>query len=150
MIERIIEIQASRDVCFDVIADFRAYPNFLKTTTKVDVIERSEKLLHAIFSVNVIKEISYTLEFRLNRPVGMSWSLVRGDLMSRNDGSWMFEAISPQTTRAIYRIDVQFGWLVPQKIVDMLTETQLPDLMRSFKDRVESVARSQDFKRGVP
>ena len=148
MLERVIEINAPRETCFEVIADFGSYPEFLSTTSRVDVSKTSENLLHASFAVNVIREISYTLEFRLNPPVGMSWSLVRGDLMSRNDGSWMFEAITPEKTRAIYRIDVQFGWLVPKKIVEVLTETQLPELMKSFKERVESVANSRGSERG--
>lgn len=138
MLERVIEIEAPMETCFDVINDLESYPEFLPTTREVSVRNESERIV-ADFKVSVIKDIHYQLRFETNRPTRIAWSLVRGDLMKKNDGEWTFEALSPTKTRATYRIHVEFGWMVPKTIVNTLTEIQLPDLMKRFKDRVEEV-----------
>jgi len=138
MVERVIEIAAPQDFCFEVISDLEKYPEFLKTTSAVKTTKKGEQVL-AEFQVSIVKTISYTLGFKLNKPTRIDWSLVRGDMMKKNSGTWIFESINPQLTKCIYQIDVEFGWLVPKSIVEMLTEVQLPDVMASFQNRVETL-----------
>ena len=121
MVERTIQIEAPIQTVYDVIADLESYPDFLDTTSRV-----------------------YTLEFSFQKPEGLSWTFVEGDMMKDNVGGWRLSPIDDSTTEATYFVDVQFGWMVPKKIVKLLTETQLPSLLQSFKKRAESAAKRGD------
>jgi len=142
MVERVIEIAAPREFCFEVIADFESYPEFLKTISAVTTTKKAENVI-AEFKVFIVKTISYSLDFRMSKPERMDWSLVKGDMMEKNSGAWILEVISPQLTKCTYQIDVEFGWLVPKTIVEILTEVQLPEVMSGFQNRVESLYASK-------
>lgn len=142
MIERKIKISAPINVVFKVIRDFASYPEFLTTTEEAK--ERKLKSgIHVDFTLQVIKSINYTLKFDIEEPNKVEWTLVKGDLMKKNSGSWHLTKISDNITEAIYRIDVDFGWLVPKMIVEQLTKTQLPETLDAFKKRAEQLARER-------
>jgi coenzyme Q-binding protein COQ10 len=140
MIQRKIKINAPLTTVFQVIRDFKSYPEFLSTTESA----KEKKLKEGIrveFKVNVIKLIQYTLAFDIEEPNSLSWSLVEGDLMKKNSGAWKLKSLSESTTEALYSIDVEFGWMVPKIIVDQLTKIQLPELLEAFKLRAEKKAK---------
>lgn len=138
MVERQMTIDAPIERVFQVISDFESYPEFLSTTKSVKVLKPGNEP-EVEFKVSVIKDIRYVLRFNLNKPSGLSWEFVEGEMMRDNKGGWSLRALDDATTEATYRVDVLFGWMVPKKIVEMLTETQLPGLMESFKKRSEGV-----------
>ncbi len=141
MVTREIEINAPLEVAFAVISNFGDYPDFLPSTTKAK--ERKTKKGHFVdFEVNLIKKIHYTIEVKTTPPTGLSWSFVEGEMMKDNAGSWELSSIGSNLTKAIYSVDVKFGWMVPQSVVDQLTKVQLPLLLDAFKKRIE--ARAQE------
>ena len=140
MIERRIEINAPIETVYQVVSDLEAYPEFLSTTDEVEV-SRENGQLEAVFSVNVVKKVSYTLVFTEEAPKRLSWRLKEASFMKKNNGEWELESIDENKTQAKYKIDVEFGWMVPKKLVGMLTETQLPELLRAFTQRAERVAK---------
>lgn len=142
MIKRRIKIHAPVEIVYQVVRDFKAYPEFLETTKSVKEKEKSG-VLTADFSIDLIKEVHYTLQFELDPPKSLSWSLVKGEIMKKNSGAWELKALGEDETQAEYSIDIEFGWLVPKMIVEKLTETQLPAMLKSFKTRAESIFRAQ-------
>ncbi len=135
-----IEIHTSLSEFFDLIVDFESYPRFLGGLglTSVAIESRGKDEVVVRQDVKKIgKTISYTLKYRLEKPRLVSWSLVRGDLMSKNEGSWSLEEVEPGKIKATYTIDVRFGLLVPKTIVNMLISTELPSLLEAFKHRAE-------------
>jgi len=145
MVERVIEIAAPQEFCFEVISDLEKYPEFLKTTSAVKTSPKAGGVV-AKFEVSIVKTISYTLDFKLEKPGRIAWKLIQGDMMKKNSGAWIFEPMNSQRTKCTYQIDVEFGWLVPKSIVEMLTTVQLPDLMASFQERVESLYAGRKSK----
>jgi coenzyme Q-binding protein COQ10 len=134
-----IVIDAPVEAVFAVIADYEKYPQFLSEVKAVRVTNRqgSEALVH--YEVQVLKSIRYTLRIREEKPQRISWSLVEGQFMRGNHGSWDLQPEGTRT-RATYSIEMTFGPLVPKAVVNALVETSLPKMLESFKKRVESKA----------
>ncbi|MFO1463652.1 MAG: SRPBCC family protein [bacterium] len=135
-----IEIEAPIKQVYEVISDFEAYPDFLPETRKVVIEKQSGKHAQVTFTINLIKKITYTLDIKLNPPHGLSWTLVEGDLMKENNGQWKLQESKKGVTKATYEIDMNFGSMVPKAISNKLIGTNLPTMMKQFKERVEELA----------
>lgn len=142
MPQRVFEISAPREIVYEVVSDFEKYPEFLNTADHVSV-EQVDGATEVLFELNVIKKIQYRLKFDLKPPEGLSWELVKGDMMKKNSGSWHLEDLGDNRTRATYMVDVEFGWMVPKGMVGKLTESQLPTLLESFTKRSEKVFKEK-------
>jgi len=134
---RSIVIAAPIEEVFAVITDYEKYPQFLSEVKAVRVTDRrgGEALVH--YEVQVLKSIRYTLRTREEAPQRVSWSLVEGEFMRENRGSWDLQRQGTET-RATYSIEMTFGPLVPKAVVNALVETSLPKMLESFKKRIES------------
>ncbi|HCU24106.1 MAG TPA: cyclase [Deltaproteobacteria bacterium] len=135
-----IDIQAPLKTVYEVISDFEAYPEFLSETKQVVVEKKSGKQARVSFTLQLIKKINYTLDIKLNPPHGLSWSLVQGDIMKSNTGHWKLTEDKKGHTKADYAIDMDFGAMVPRAISNKLIDSNLPTMMKQFKDRAEEIA----------
>ena len=135
---RTFTINAPIEVAWDVIADIPKYPEFLKElkAVRIDKIEGNVKT--ATYEVEIVKKIEYTLKLVEEKPRKVTWSMVKGQMMSRNDGSWQLRDLGGGKTEATYTVDVKFGLLVPSAISNMLTEVNLPKMLDAFKNRIEA------------
>ena len=134
---RSIVIDAPLEAVFAVITNYEKYPEFLSEVKAVRVTDRrgGEALVH--YEVRVLKSIRYTLRIKEAAPQRVSWSLVEGELMRENRGSWLLEPQGNQT-RATYSIEVTLGPLVPKAMVNVLVDSSLPKMLEAFKTRAES------------
>ena len=85
-------------------------------------------------------EVKYTLRLTESAPNRVSWTLVDGQMMKSNEGSWVLEAVSPSATRATYTIEVALKGLVPKSVSTGLIDSTLPKTMEAFKARAEKLA----------
>lgn len=136
--ETSIQIKAPLKKVFSVIADFESYPEFLSGSKNVKVLKKSGSKMQVEFEMDMIKSIRYTLDIKLDEPHGLSWTLVKGDFMKSNDGSWNFKEVKKGVTEATYGIEVGFGLLVPKSISSVLIGKNLPAMMKEFKERIEN------------
>lgn len=136
-VEKKITINASQEKAFKVISDVEGYPGFLSDMEEVTVEKKSTKEIVASFTLQLITKIKYTLKIRLDKPNSISWTLVDGQMMKANTGSWKLKKISANKTEATYSIDIKLGALVPKSIVNTLVESNLPRMLKSFKKRIE-------------
>ncbi|HEY5676282.1 MAG TPA: SRPBCC family protein, partial [Myxococcales bacterium] len=84
--------------------------------------------------------IDFTLRHVTRSPHCIEWELVRGgEFMRANAGSWIIERTRSGGTRATYRIDIDFGPLVPGALEKALAERGLPNMLANFKARAESL-----------
>ena len=134
-----ILISVPPKVIYDVVLDFESYQEFLPDVKKAEVAKKVNKIL-ATFEISVIKKIHYTLSFQAVPGRKISWNFVKGDLFKDNRGSWEFEEVKKGVTKARYRVDVDFGFLVPSMITNKLVGSNLPTMMKRFKDRAESLS----------
>ncbi len=134
-----VTIEAPAKVVYQMITDFEAYPEFLNETRQVEVIHQNSKTAQVDFEIKVIKTIHYTLDYKLTPNKKVVWSFVEGDGFKDCFGSWILKD-QDGVTDATYEVDVSFGLFVPRKITEMLVGKNLPSLMKSFKERAESLA----------
>lgn len=133
-----IVFEAPIEVAFDVIADFKNYPKFLKDMTSVAVLKSTKTAAEVSFTLNLIKKIEYTLALTLKSPTTVSWKLKSSDSLRKNVGSWKLKKLDANTTEATYTIDVEFGMMVPGFISKMLVGSSLPSTLKAFKKRIEA------------
>lgn len=134
-----IHIQASPQQVFDVIADFPRYPEFLPEIRGVTIESSGDNELEVTFSAQIIAPLQYTLHFTLTPPKGLQWTMIRGQILRKNDGGWKLRSTKDGGTEATYTIDVGFGPLVPSQISNSLAGSTLPATLQRFKARVESL-----------
>jgi ribosome-associated toxin RatA of RatAB toxin-antitoxin module len=137
---RTIEVGVSPDKFFEVITDFTAYPRFLAQLGMVSAqIDQDQGevmvVTHAVKKLG--KTVSYTLRYRLEKPKKLSWTLVKGQMMSENTGSWLLEEAGEGRTRAIYAVEAKFGMLVPKSLVKVMISRELPEMLAAFKKEAE-------------
>lgn len=137
MVEREIEFNAPIEKVYDILRDFESYPKFIPSTKSAEEVEGTSGP-EVDFSLQVIKPIRYRLKFQCEKPNSISWTLVKGEFMKKNSGSWNLKSLGPKKTKALYKIDIEFGWMVPKMIIEELTRIQLPELFEAFKKRVET------------
>ena len=90
------------------------------------------------------KVINYTLKHTADRPKKLSWTMIKGEMMKGNDGTWVLKpGAQPGTTEATYTIDLKLSSLVPGFIEKALAEQQLPALLTNFKNRAEKLHGSK-------
>lgn len=134
-----ITINAPIKTVFDVVTDFESYPEFLSGSKGVKVLSKKGSNVQVEFKVDVIKTVTYVLDFKLSSPKECSWKFVKGDFMKSNTGSWKLKEVKKGVTEAIYEIDISFGLLVPGNIATMLVGKNLPTMMKEFKERAEAM-----------
>lgn len=138
-----IEIKAPIKDCYKVITDYEGYPEFLKETKSITIDKKSGKTLEVTYELDLIKTIRYTLKITEKPFHGLSWTLVKGDMMKSNNGSWELEEIDKNTTKATYTIEIGLGLLVPGSVSKMLVSSSLPAMMESFKKRIEGMKKKK-------
>jgi coenzyme Q-binding protein COQ10 len=137
---RTVEVEVSPEKFFDVITDFEAYPRFLAhlgmVSAKVERDDGDVRVVdHAVKKLG--KTVSYTLRYRLEKPKRLAWTLVKGQMMSENTGSWTLQEAGEGRTRAVYSIEAKFGMLVPKSLVKVMISRELPDMLAAFKKEAE-------------
>ncbi len=137
---RTIVVNVAPSELMNVIADYEQYPQFLPEVKKITVAGRTATSAEVTYEIEVIKRIRYTLRIE-TEPLGSHWTLVKGDLFKKNEGSWRLEATGDGATRATYTLEIAIGGLipVPKAITDRLTEHSLPALLENFKKRAEAL-----------
>ncbi|MBN2495224.1 MAG: SRPBCC family protein [Deltaproteobacteria bacterium] len=138
---RSIQVGVPPERFFEVLTDFDSYPAFLAGLgmTGVWIRERGDRIRvveHAVKKMGTT--VKYTLRYELSPPERLTWILVKGQMMSKNEGSWRLEPAGESGTRATYSAEIRFGLLVPKSLIKIMLERELDELMQAFKQRAES------------
>jgi ribosome-associated toxin RatA of RatAB toxin-antitoxin module len=88
------------------------------------------------------KKVRYTLRHVESPKKGLKWEMVEGEFFKFNNGAWDLKAKGENQVEATYTVDVGFPLLVPKAIVNSLTGSQLPAMMRAFEDRAKELAKA--------
>ncbi len=136
-----VTVNVPPEKLFDVIADYEKYPEFLPEVKKVKVDAGQGSIKEVTYTVDIkAKVINYTLKHTAERPTKVSWTMIKGEMMKGNDGTWVLKpGAQPGTTDATYSIDLKLSSLVPGFIEKALAEQALPALMTNFKNRAEKL-----------
>ena len=122
-----------------VIADFPAYPEWVAAAKKVEVLEEGEddraRQVHFVLDAGAVKD-DYVLEYTWSGDSEVTWSLVKGQMQKRNDGSYSLTA-TDGGTEVTYSITIDLSipmlGMIKRKAEKVILDTALKEL----KKRVE-------------
>ena len=125
---------------FKVISDFEKYPEFIPEVKGVKILEKKKNEVTAEFEISLIKNIKYVLKLTFDPPHRLSWTLAEKGFFKQNDGAWELEPLEGgKKTKATYIVEIGVGMFVPKSIVNMLVGQSLPQMLKRFKERAESL-----------
>lgn len=135
---RSIEIDVPIDRVYALLVDVPSYPGFVPAQTRAEVLEASEGRWRVRFQLSVARKLDYILDLTGESPERLSWTLVEGDMMEKNDGGWTLESIDDgRRTRATYELAVELKGFVPRSVTQGLIEKTLPLTLEAFKKEAE-------------
>ena len=132
-----IAIKAPIEEVFGVISDFESYPDFLNEIVAAKVVKKGKSNAEVDFTAQIVSRINYTLDMRLSPPGRIDWSLVKGDFMEGNDGSWALSKLEPNLTDATFSVEMRFPMWVPKSFAENTLKSGLPKMLRGVKQEAE-------------
>jgi ribosome-associated toxin RatA of RatAB toxin-antitoxin module len=142
-----IIINATPETVFSVITDYGNYPTFLKEVSSCVVDSRNGNSVVSTFKVDIkVKEIGYTIRLTEVPNTKLSWTLIRGDFMEINNGSWTLTDLGDGRTKALYAVEIvpkvpRTLSFMKKQISIALAEKSLPATLQSFKARAERMQK---------
>ena len=136
------EIAAPIETCFDAIADYESFPSWQDAVDSVEVMDRTKDGLgHNVhlFVDAKVRKIDYVLAYSYDRPTKITWDFVEGNGMRDMDGTYSFEELGPERTRATYNLGADPAIPVPGMVMrrthKQLVKRSVEDLKREAERR---------------
>jgi ribosome-associated toxin RatA of RatAB toxin-antitoxin module len=135
-----ITVDAPAAEVMAVIADFPAYPQWVSAAKVVEVLETGEdgraRQVHFVIDAGAIRD-DYVLDYTWDDDRKVSWTLVRGQMMKRQEGSYTLVE-SGASTEVTYAITIDLSvpmlGMIKRKAEKVILDTALKEL----KKRVEA------------
>ncbi|MFG1494423.1 type II toxin-antitoxin system RatA family toxin [Halobacteriovorax sp. GFR7] len=126
---------------YDVIVDFESYPEFVLGVNDIKVHDMTDESGVVEYSIDMIKKLNYHLDMKMSRPSKVAWTFKKGDLFKINDGGWDLKDLGDGKTEVTYSLEIEVKGFIPgsKMIVNKLTETSLPSMMKSFYERAKGL-----------
>ena len=139
-----VEIEAPRERCFEIAADIEGAPEWQGTLEEVNVIKRDREdrpqVVETISDASV-KKVRARLRFSYDAPGGITWEQEDGDVKSLT-GSWTFEDLGENRTRATYALEADpgrmLGMLLRGPVEEKLRELLVDNRPGELKARAEA------------
>jgi uncharacterized membrane protein len=138
-----IEIPASPEFIFEVLADLESYPEWITAMREVEILERDEdnRPDRARFLVDaMIKEIAYELDYVHEPPLRMSWTAVPGDDIRQMVGSYDLTELEGGETAVVYSLMVEPEFKVPGFLRRQAEKQLIGTALRGLKKRVDELS----------
>ena len=133
-----LEIDATPEALYDVVADVAAYPDWANGVKTVEVIETDHdgRVSKARFVVDIfVKEIDYVLNYEHDRPHLLSWSAEESDDLASLDGSYKFVPVEG-STEVTYSFTVEPKFTIPGFIKRQGEKQIVTTALRGLRKRV--------------
>ena len=134
-----IVIDAPASDVMAVIADFPAYPEWVAAAKKVEVLEPGDdgraRQVHFVIDAGVIKD-DYVLEYTWDADRKVSWNLVKGQMMKRQEGSYVL-AERDGSTEVTYSITIDVNMPIIGMLKRKAEKVILDTALKELKKRVE-------------
>jgi ribosome-associated toxin RatA of RatAB toxin-antitoxin module len=134
-----ITIDAPAADVMAVIADFASYPEWVAAAKKVEVVETGDdgraRQVHFVLDAGAVKD-DYVLDYTWDGDRQVSWTLVKGQMQKRQDGSYTLTEKDGRT-EVTYSITIDLSipmlGMIKRKAEKVILDTALKEL----KKRVE-------------
>lgn len=137
-----IEIPASAEAIFDVLADLEHYPEWITAMRSVEVLERDADDLPVRVSFEVdamVKVISYVLTYEFKRPRLMSWVAEPGEDILEMVGSYELSDLEGGGTDVVYALRVDYAFPLPGFLRRQAEKQLVSTALRGLRKRVRQV-----------
>jgi ribosome-associated toxin RatA of RatAB toxin-antitoxin module len=126
---------------YQAIVDYKKYTDFVDGVKSVVIEKETPDGAVVKFTINIIKEISYTITLKHTPNKEVAWSLVTGDMMKVNNGKWTLKDLGNGKTEVNYNLEMEFKGFLPGlgMIEKTLVTTNLPMTMKSFSKRAQEL-----------
>ena len=122
-----------------VIADFPSYPQWVAAAKKVEVVEDGDdgraRRVHFVLDAGAVKD-DYVLEYAWEDDRQVTWTLVKGQMQKRQEGSYTLTE-NDGSTEVTYKITIDLSipmlGMIKRKAEKVILDTALKEL----KKRVE-------------
>ncbi|MGO9857184.1 MAG: SRPBCC family protein [Acidimicrobiales bacterium] len=139
-----MSVAAPPERCFAVVADLERYPEWAADIKDVEVKERDEQGRPQLVTMRAAafgRSTSMTLAYDYaEAPRVLSWKLTQGDITTKWDGSYIFEANGDGGTDVTYHVEAELRVPIPGFIKMRATSRIMATAMRELKARVESTS----------
>ncbi len=138
----VMEIRATVPELLAILLDFDAYPTWardLKGVT-VEIRDEQDRGSQVTFRAAAMgRSTSYTLRYEhQEEPTRLAWTLVRGDIMRRLDGSYLLEPGSTKgRTRVTYHLAVDLVVPLPGFVKRRAEQKIIHTALRELRAHVE-------------
>ena len=134
-----IVVDAPAAAVMAVIADFPAYPTWVSAAKQVEVLEPGPdgraRRVHFVLDAGAVKD-EYDLDYTWDGDRTVSWTLVKGQMQKRQEGSYVLRDVGG-ATEVTYAITIDLAipmlGLIKRKAEKVILDTALKEL----KKRVE-------------
>lgn len=136
-----ITIAASPASLFGVVVDFPSYPEWAKDVKEATVLSRDDhgRATEVEFRASALgRSTHYTLAYDYSdAPHGLSWSMVKGDIMRAIGGSYRFAMAPSGGTEVTYDLSIELVVPLPA-FVKRRAEVRILNTIRELKVRAEA------------
>lgn len=129
------------EALWDVITDYEGYPEFVADLESLEVIKREKNVTYATYVIAMMgKKVKYTLKHNETPKKKLAWEMTEGEMFKFNNGGWDLKEKGEDKVEATYTVDVGFPMFlpIPKSVIDTLTTTKLPSMMKAFEDRAKA------------
>lgn len=135
--EEVFDISA--DKYYQALLDYQSYPKLLPEVSSIDILENDENGARVQYNIHIVKNISYILKMKHQRPHRLDWELESGSIFKTNSGSWELEELGPDKCKVRYSLDIALKIFAPKAITNKLVAVNLPRMMNSFYEHAKSL-----------
>ena len=138
-------MRASPERLYEVVLDFERYPEWAADIKQVSVLERDDEGRGSLVSWRAAafgRSTSYTLRYDYsNAPREVAWVLDRGDITSKLDGVYRFDAEGEDSTRVVYLLEVELKIPLPGFVKRRAEQRIISTALKELRARVEQGPR---------
>jgi coenzyme Q-binding protein COQ10 len=140
------------DALWEVITDYESYPEFVADMVSLGDVKRDGNVVTATYVISLMgTKVKYTLKHTETPKKKLVWEMVEGEKFKTNNGGWELKPKGDNQVEATYTVDVSFPIYipVPKAVVDGMTKTQLPTMMKAFEDRAKKMMKAGGAKKAA-
>lgn len=137
-----MSVSASPERCYAVVADIERMNEWAADIKEISVEDRDDQgrpLVVTFRTAAFGRSTSYTLAYDYSEaPHALSWKLTKGDITSKLDGSYVFDAADGTATDVTYHLEAELRVPIPGFIKMRAQSRIMSTALRELKARVES------------
>ncbi len=145
-----VQVSTSIGKCYEVVADFEHYPEWVSDLKEVIIrsVDGQRRPKEVAFRAAAFgRSTSYVLEYDYsNAPSVVAWHLIEGDLTTKLDGSYEFEALDDSLTEVTYTLEVELKVPLPGFVKRRAQSRIVHSALEDLKARVELLSSGPSRK----